>query len=116
LGADRVAARLSCRVLLGRRAEGWQHVQVNVYSLINTVKASNFRPYGNFGLFLQDPYPPITYYWTGILILDHSYLVENLKISKIAESKALEPLKFSHFCISNFRACWFPNEIWVVKD
>ncbi len=23
-------------------------------------------------------YPPITYYWTGLLMLDHSYLVENL--------------------------------------
>jgi hypothetical protein len=49
--------------------------------------------------------PPITYYWTGLLILDHSYLVENLKISKIAETKASEPLKSWHFCISNFWAC-----------
>jgi hypothetical protein len=37
--------------------------------------------------------PPITYYWTGLLILDHSYLVENLTNSKIAETKALKPLK-----------------------
>jgi hypothetical protein len=35
----------------------------------------------------------ITYYWTGLLILDHSYLVGNLTNSKIAETKALEPLK-----------------------
>jgi hypothetical protein len=36
---------------------------------------------------------PITYYWTGLLILDNSYLVGNLTNSKIAETKALEPLK-----------------------
>jgi hypothetical protein len=50
-------------------------------------------------------YPPITYYWTGLLILDHSYLVGNSKSSRIAETKALEPLKSWHFCISNVRAC-----------
>ncbi len=49
--------------------------------------------------------PPITYYWTGLLILDHSHLVGNLTNSKIAETKALEPLKSWHFCISNFRTC-----------
>ncbi len=38
-------------------------------------------------------YPPITYYWTGLLILDHSNLVWNLTNSKIAETDALEPLK-----------------------
>jgi hypothetical protein len=38
-------------------------------------------------------YPTITYYWTAPLILDHSYLVGNLTNSKIAETKALEPLK-----------------------
>jgi hypothetical protein len=38
-------------------------------------------------------YPTITYYWTVSLILDHSYLVGNLTHSKIAETKALEPLK-----------------------
>ncbi len=37
--------------------------------------------------------PLITYYWTAPLILDHSYLVGNLANSKIAETKALEPLK-----------------------
>jgi hypothetical protein len=37
--------------------------------------------------------PPITSYWTGLLILDHLYLVGNLTNSKIAETKALEPLK-----------------------
>jgi hypothetical protein len=37
--------------------------------------------------------PPITYYWTGLLILYPSYLVGNLTNSKIAETKALEPLK-----------------------
>jgi hypothetical protein len=38
-------------------------------------------------------YSPITYYWTGLLILDHSYLVGNLTNSKIAGTKPLEPLK-----------------------
>jgi hypothetical protein len=38
-------------------------------------------------------YPPITYYWTVPLILDHSYLVGNLTNLKIAETNALEPLK-----------------------
>jgi hypothetical protein len=38
-------------------------------------------------------YLPITYYWTGLLILDHSNLVGNLTKSKIAETKALEPLE-----------------------
>jgi hypothetical protein len=37
--------------------------------------------------------PPINYYWTGLLTLDHSYLVGNLTNSKIAGTKALEPLK-----------------------
>ncbi len=48
-------------------------------------------------------YPPITYYWTGLLILNHSYLVGNLTNWKIAETKAVEPLKSWHFCISNFQ-------------
>ncbi len=64
----------------------------------------------------QKLYPPITYYCTGLLILDHSYLVGNLTNPKIAETKALEPIKSWHFCISNFRTCWFPNDIWVVQD
>ncbi len=38
-------------------------------------------------------YPSITYYWTGLLILDHSYLAGNLTNSKIAETEAIEPLK-----------------------
>jgi hypothetical protein len=32
-------------------------------------------------------YPPITYYWTVPLILDHSYLVGKLTRSKIADTK-----------------------------
>jgi hypothetical protein len=52
------------------------------------VKGSKLR-----GITLQVKYPPITYYWTGLLIVDHSYLVGNLTNSKIAETKALEPLK-----------------------
>ncbi len=32
--------------------------------------------------------PPITYYWTSLLILGHSYIVGNLTNSKIAETKA----------------------------
>jgi hypothetical protein len=61
-----------------------------------------FHPYSAF----HEPWytvPPITYYWTGFLILDHSYLVGNLKNSTIAETKVLEPLKFWHFCINNVR-------------
>jgi hypothetical protein len=42
---------------------------------------------------VKNEYPPITYYWTGLLILDHSYIVGNLTNSKVAETKALEPLK-----------------------
>jgi hypothetical protein len=38
-------------------------------------------------------YPQITYYWTGLLMLDHSYLVGNLTNSKNAETKTVEPLK-----------------------
>jgi hypothetical protein len=34
-------------------------------------------------------YTATTYYWTGLLILDHSCLVGNLKNSKIAETKTL---------------------------
>jgi hypothetical protein len=47
-------------------------------------------------------YPPITYYWTGILILDHSYVVGNLINSKIAETKALEPLNPDTFVSAIF--------------
>jgi hypothetical protein len=32
-------------------------------------------------------YPPITFYWTVFLILDHSYLVEKLTSSKFADTK-----------------------------
>jgi hypothetical protein len=34
--------------------------------------------------------PPIAYYWTRFLIMDHAYLVGNLTDSKIAGTKALE--------------------------
>jgi hypothetical protein len=47
----------------------------------------------------------ITYYWTGLLILNHSYLGGNLTNSKTAETEALEPPKSWHFCISNIRTC-----------
>ncbi len=50
-------------------------------------------------------YLPITYFWTGLIILHHSYLVGNLTNSKNAERKSSKPLKFWHFCISNFRTC-----------
>ncbi len=45
------------------------------------------------GLLVHKGYPPITHYCTGLLILDHSYLVGNLTKSKIAETKTLEPLE-----------------------
>jgi hypothetical protein len=38
-------------------------------------------------------YHTTTYHWTVPLILDYLYLVGNLTNSKIAETKALEPLK-----------------------
>jgi hypothetical protein len=41
----------------------------------------------------NEEYPPITDFWTGLLILDPSYLVGNLTNSKIAETKALESLR-----------------------
>ncbi len=50
----------------------------------------------SFKIFAQsvcDGYPPITYYWTGLLILDHSYPIGDLTNSKIAETKALQPPK-----------------------
>ncbi len=43
-------------------------------------------------------YPPITYYWTVSLILDHSYLVGNLTNSKI-------PL-ISRWELDKFKNCW----------
>jgi tagatose-1,6-bisphosphate aldolase non-catalytic subunit AgaZ/GatZ len=53
---------------------------------------STMKPSSEFN-FTFSWYPRITYYWTGFLILDHSYLVGNLTNSKIAETKVLEPLK-----------------------
>jgi hypothetical protein len=76
---------------------------------INMVLDFRWRPIV-FGI------PLIPYYWTVPLILDHSYFFGNLTNSKIAETKALEPLKIWHFCIRNFRTSWFPNKIWVVQD
>jgi hypothetical protein len=42
---------------------------------------------------LRSSYPLIPQYWTGLLIMNHSYLVGNLTNSKIAGTKSLEPLK-----------------------
>jgi hypothetical protein len=42
---------------------------------------------------LTNTYPSITYYRTDLLILNYSYLLGNLTNSKIAETKALEPLE-----------------------
>jgi hypothetical protein len=53
-------------------------------------------------------YLSITYYWTGFLILDHSYLVGNLTNSKIAEIKATGPLK-STFVSAIFKLVDFPT-------
>ncbi len=38
-------------------------------------------------LTVSETNPPITYYWTVPLILDHSYLVEKLTRSKIDDTK-----------------------------
>ncbi len=55
-------------------------------------------------------YPPITYYWTVPLILDHSYLVGKLTSSKIADTKVafvaaiIEFVKFpTRYELSNIR-------------
>ncbi len=53
-------------------------------------------------------YPPITYYWTVPLILDHSYLVGNLTNSIIAETKALNPLNPDTFVSAIFKLVNFP--------
>ncbi len=59
-------------------------------------------------------------YWTVILILVWTTHISlgtwQLTNSKIAVTKALEPLKSWHFCFSNFWTCWSPNKIWVVQD
>jgi hypothetical protein len=47
--------------------------------------------------------PPITYYWTVPLILDHSYRVGKLTISKIADAIVSRFQRFQSFCFSNFR-------------
>jgi hypothetical protein len=41
----------------------------------------------NFLAYYFDQYSPIIYYWTVPLILDHSYIVEKLTSSKIADTK-----------------------------
>ncbi len=73
----------------------------------------------NWGKLLRYQYicPPITYYWTGVLILDHSYLVENLTInSKIAETKALEPSMPGTFVSAIFKLVNYVNSkvIWEI--
>ncbi len=61
-------------------------------------------------------YPPVTYYWTVPLILDHSYLVgeinkfENCWYKSVTISEVLK-LLFQQFWI-----CQVPNEIWVVQN
>ncbi len=80
---------------------------INFHSLLSSWR--NQLPAFMFDFFFKfldlDGYPSITYHWTCLLILDHSYLVGNLTNSTIAETKASEPLKSWHFCISNFRTC-----------
>ncbi len=65
------------------------------YLLYCTVKPRVTFLWGRqfFTLTLKVMLPPITYYWTGPLILDHPCLVGNLTNTKIAETKALETLK-----------------------
>jgi hypothetical protein len=84
----------------------WHKMKIYAYnSTIPLYPLQFVRLSLSFNLYHLVKVPPITYDWTGLLILDHSYLVGNLTISKIAETKALEPLKPWHFCISNFRTC-----------
>jgi hypothetical protein len=46
-----------------------------------------FRCIGAAFQLLSNKYPPITYYWTVPLILDHSYLVGKVTSSKIVDTK-----------------------------
>jgi hypothetical protein len=59
--------------------------------------------------------PPITYYWKGLLILDHSYLVGKLTSSKFADTEVSGFSRFYSFCFSNFWICQVLNKIWVVQ-
>jgi hypothetical protein len=58
---------------------------------------------------LRPGVPPITNYWTGFLTLDHSYLVGNLGNSKIAETKAIDPLNPDIFVSAIFELVNFPR-------
>ncbi len=61
--------------------------------LVSKNTASSFLVNTQVDLNPDVPPPPITYYWTVLLILDHSYLHGNLTNSKITGTRALEPLK-----------------------
>ncbi len=100
----------------------WVDMRDDLLPLTSQVLATGRTPSEScqvvFSLYLRldVQYPPITYYCTGLLMLDHSYLVGNLTNSKIAETKAWEPPKSWHFCMSNFWTCEFRNEKRVVQD
>ncbi len=50
-------------------------------------KLASFQSLSDTGGKKKFHQPPITYYWTVPVILDHSYLVGKLKSSKIADTK-----------------------------
>ncbi len=56
-------------------------------------KGKKGAKYGEMSAYILTTSLMITYYRTMPLTLEHSYLIENLTNSKIAETKALEPLK-----------------------
>jgi hypothetical protein len=55
-----------------------------------------------------EKYPPITYYWTVPLILDHSYLVEKSR-SKIADTKVQDFTDSKAFVSAIFEFVKFPT-------
>jgi hypothetical protein len=64
---------------------GWSEKQANSCAVVECISKSSL------GFVL---YPPITYYWTVLLILDHSYLVGKLTGSEIADKKVSWFLRF----------------------
>ncbi len=88
----------------------WQYIVVTI-SLISTLICSFLKLYAWFQLIIY-----LRSFFILILSPDHLLMDRfpnigplisrwDLTNSKIAETKALEPLKSWHLCISNFRTC-----------
>ncbi len=52
------------------------------------------------------PPPPITYYWTVPLILDHAYIVGKLIRTKIADNKSVRILEVLKLSFQQFLNLW----------